>query len=1553
MTTPDLTGPARDDVRPPEPVREHVPPDAARSIVRAVVRRAVSAPGDVALVEGGRSWTYAELERASAVVAARLRESGVGAESVVGLCLPRGGAMAVAMLGVSRAGGAWLALDPSYPVSRLGLMVGDAGCSVVVRGAGERAVVEGAAGDGVVVVELEDLDLAGEVDRSGLDAAAEDDLAYLVFTSGSTGRPKGVAVTHGQLATHLTQLVGAFGLTAGERVLVFGSFSFDVSTEQLFAPLTVGGAAVIRPDGLLGTEELLAFLAEHGVGVFNPPTGVWRQMAAALADGAAVPPALGIRLTVVGGDAMPAAETGRWGRAVGGRIINAYGPTEAVITATAHEITGADGAGAEPSGVVPLGRPLPGRTVHVLDGALRPVAAGSVGELFIGGAGVARGYAGRGGLTAERFVPDPFSSVPGARLYRSGDLVRSGAAGVLEFQGRADEQVKVRGFRMELGEIEAVLRAAPGITDSVVTALAPPAGGEPRLVGYVVARAGTTCDPETVRAWTAQRLPAHMVPAAVMALDALPLSPNGKVDRDRLPEPQGERAASEPEFTAPRNRAEEVLAEVWSDVLGVDRVGIDDNYFALGGDSILAIRMLARARKAGVVAEFQDLVEHQTIRALAEIASQAVIGSADARHSGGTTDALSPIQRWFHELDLRTPAHWNMGLLLAVRRRVLPEELSAALDAVADAHEALRTRFVDGDPVRAVADTADVPLEHTDLSSVPADEVEQRLRDLSGKLHTGLDPARGPLLRAHLADLGPQAPQRLVLAAHHLVMDAVSWRIVLEDLEAALDAVREGRKAVVQPEGTTHRQWTAELRRRALDPRVLDRVRAELGELTALAARPGQWETGPAPGTEGGAHRAGRGLSAEETTRIQQALVHRLGGSLEEGLLTATARARARVDGLSTVVMQLESHGRADLRPDLDLSRTVGWFTALAPFPVAVGDQGPLGTLWEVRARLRELVHRGLDSDVVRYLSGDAELAGKFAALPAPHLTFNHLGRVSSASDPEATLELLGPGSGPVRDPRGTRPAAVVVESLVTDGCLTVEVEHTGQAAADALVDALLDELRALAAEPEVPALASGLRQGTAPVTAVRACARSWGDLTAVWPLTQTQEGMFFRSLAEDGAAGSGVYVEQLVCVLDGDLDQDAFVRAWQAAVDRHGVLRGGCVWRDVPRPLFVVPAVRELPVTRLDFTDAEDADARLDAFVSQDRKEGFDLSSGPLVRLAVARLAPGRWAFVWTNHHVLFDGWSLPILLGEVLDHYVSQVEGRARNLPTAPDFGAFARWIARQDPDASQEFWTRNLAGFAAAPIAPQPNGPARHRDHLAQVSAGETTRLQETAQRLGVTLGGLVHTAWAVTLAVETDTEDVAFGSVGSGRPAELDDVERMVGMFINTVPLRIRLPAALPVGTCCKEVQHSLRQAQEHIHTPLARIARWSGRASSSELFDTSVIVSNFPVADLVTGLPGLSVARAATLEQTELPVTLSVASEGDRLAIALNHDAVRVSPERAADLVDLFRRALTALADDTATVGEVCAGLREHRRDERAASRARRAARLTPTTRRPG
>ncbi|EST33059.1 hypothetical protein N566_19670 [Streptomycetaceae bacterium MP113-05] len=1541
-------------------VRMH---DDAPLVHRSVLAHARRTPDGVALVDGESSWSYAELERASGVLAVRLRQLGVGPEAVVGLCLPRGARMGVAMLAVLRAGGAWLALDPAYPAERLRTMTADSGCTVLLTGSDLPDALRGMREDDEsapvpAAVDVESLDLRGrEVpsgeEPSGLDVALGGDLAYLVFTSGSTGRPKPVAVPHAQLAASTAARAAFYGAEV-PRFLLLSSLSFDSAYAGVFWTLTLGGTLVLPSDEQGKDADALAELVDIHQVTHTLTVPSFHRALLSRPGG----PGATLRTVVVAGEACTPDLVREHRRVLPGCVLaNEYGPSETTVWATGHLVEG------EASAAVPIGRPVAGARVFVLDGGLRPVGVGVVGELFVGGVGVARGYAGRGGLTAERFVPDAWSGVVGGRLYRTGDVVRFGVGGVLEFCGRVDEQVKVRGFRVELGEVEAVVRSVAGVADAVVSAVAG-VGGELRLVAYVVVRGGVVVEGESVRSWVGERLPVHMVPAVVVELDALPLSANGKVDRRALPVPSFE--GSVEGFVAPRDEVERRLAQVWADVLGLERVGVEDDYLELGGDSIQSIQVVALARRAGIRISPRQLFEHPTI---ARLAPHAVTGGVGpTRAPGDTTDVLSPIQAWFQELAVPEPSHWNMGTLLTVRAPLAEAELRTALAAVATTHESLRTRFVAGEDgaVRAVVDAAaEVPLTWADLSTVAVEERAAALRGLADTAHRSLDVARGPVFRALLADQGASGRQQLVLVAHHLVVDAVSWRIVLEDLDLALSAAREGRDPALQPEGTTHRQWTAELRRRAIDPQVTDRVAAELSRLAAPSGPSGSSVDERAAGVEGAACRADRSFTTAQTEALQEALVTRLGGTMEEGLLTAAARAHARCTGRERIVVELESHGREQVQPDIDLSRTVGWFTTLAPLPVDTTGENPLATLWDVRSRLQGTVHRGLDHGVVRHLAEAPVRGDAPGPPPSPDLNVNHLGRIASAAAPGALLELAAPSFGCVRDPRAPRPVAVLVESMVADGRLALEVEHTDQAAADALADAVVEELHVLTAQRGAPVVAAGLRRGTATPETVLRWAERWGRLAAVWPLTPMQEGMLFRTLAGDGpdpreGDGSGVYVEQLTCVLEGNLDTGRFAASWQAAVDRHPALRGIAVWEDVASPVLVVPAALDLPVTVLDLRSPADADApahpagestdmaerRLADFVERDRRTGFDLRHGPLVRLALARIATDRWAFVWTHHHVLLDGWSLPLLLEDVLAGYGARMEGRPHHLPPAPDFGEFARRQADADPSVAKDFWTGRLGGARSTLLVPQPSeAAARHRDHVETWPEGDTVRLRENARRLGVTLAVLVHAAWGLVLAAETDQDDVVFGSVGSGRPGDLDGADRTVGMFINTVPLRLRLATGLPARDWLGDVKRLLDDCGRHIHTPLARIAQWSGRSSASDLFDSAVIVANFPFAGLGDALPGLRLVRVEAHEQTEMPVTLSTAVEDGRLAIAVNHDTERVGGDRAAALGRRLSAALHALADGEATVGEITERLRSHARQDRAAGRRNRASRL--------
>ncbi|MEW5927747.1 MAG: non-ribosomal peptide synthase/polyketide synthase [Gemmatimonadota bacterium] len=754
--------------------------------------QAARTPDAVALASGEESLTYAELERAANRVAHALAARGVGPDVRVGICLERGVPAIVAILGVLKAGGAYVPLDPAHPEERLRGLLRDAGARVLLT---RESLAGRAAGYGGAVLRL-------DADRDEIDAAPDGapesgvepgNLAYVIYTSGSTGTPKGVLVEHRQLVNYVQAVADRIGLREPLRYALASTLTADLGNTVLFPPLFTGGTLHVLPEEAVASSgTFAAYLERHGIDVLK----IVPSHLAALASGTGGARGLPGHTLVLGGEASRA----EWvrelkARAPGLEVVNHYGPTETTVGVLTHRASGGAAAG-----TVPLGRPLGNTRVYVLDGAGEPVPPGVYGELYVGGAQVGRGYLGRAELTAERFLPDPFGGGAGARLYRTGDRVRWLAGGEMEFQGRIDEQVKVRGFRVEPGEVEAALLDAPSVREAAVLARED-APGERRLVAYVVA--GEDASAAGLRAHLARRLPGYMVPGVVVLLDALPLTPNGKLDRRALPAPE---RSGEAAYVAPRTPAEEVLAGIWAEVLHAERVGTEDNFFELGGHSLLATRLVSRVRQSfGVELPLRALFEAPTVAGLA-----ARIGLLQAGGEGvqapplvrvardGRPLPLSFAQRrlWFIDQLQPGSAAYNVPFALRLRGRFDPAVLERSLGELARRHETLRTVFAvaDGEPGQVVRDAAPVALPVADLRGLPADGREAEVRRLAAEeAARPFDLAAGPLLRVAAIRLD-EAEWGVLFTLHHIVSDGWSRGVLVRELSELYGALSAGRE---------------------------------------------------------------------------------------------------------------------------------------------------------------------------------------------------------------------------------------------------------------------------------------------------------------------------------------------------------------------------------------------------------------------------------------------------------------------------------------------------------------------------------------------------------------------------------------------------------------------------------------------------------------------------------------------------------------------------------------------------------------------------------------
>ncbi|QRQ85280.1 non-ribosomal peptide synthetase [Cupriavidus oxalaticus] len=1480
---------------------------AVHAQVAAHARRTPAAP---AVLYGDDILTHGELERQANRLAHRLAAQGIGAECRVGVALSRSPRMLVALLAVLKAGACFVPFDPAYPARRLLDMQEDAAPQLLLT---ERALRDAfPAMPGLPVLVADDGNDAGWPDHDPGVLIHPGQLAYVIYTSGSTGRPKGVAVAHGPLAMHVVATAACYDITAASRELHFLSFSFDGAHERWMVPLASGASIVLRDDTLWSVEQTYAALRRHAVTHAGFPPRYLHQLAA-WAESQGNPPPLW--LYSFGGEAMPRAGVERLTQALRPQhIINGYGPTETVVTPLVWKAA-ADQAAAQVTGAyAPIGRPVGTRSAHVLDSRLEPVPVGVPGELYLGGEGLARGYLGRAGMTADRFVPDPFGA-PGARLYRTGDLVRWRPDGCIEYLGRQDHQVKIRGFRIELGEIEAHLLAQPGVRQAVVLPHETPAGT--RLVGYVAAPA--TVQAEALRSALAAALPDYMVPAALLRLDSLPVTPNGKLDRRALPEPQWQAEAA---YAAPVSAPERMLAAVWADVLGTAQVGLHDNFFALGGDSILSLQIVARARLQGWRLTPRQVFEHQTVAALARVAQRVAVADEEAANDTAEHGAapLTPVQRAFLGQPLAAAARnrFNQSVLLQSQSAIDTAALRAALADVAAHHAALRLRFShteDGWQQQAGAEAADAFV-LTTADARGAAAITAACDAEQGKL----DIEHGPLLRAlqlRVAD----GSERLFLVCHHLAVDGVSWRIVLEDLQAAYAARLAGQAPVLAPVGASYAAWSRTLAGPArtvfAGESAYWQAVAE-GDLTLAGDVFDASEPRP-----DGACTASFALDAATT----DALLRRAHAAYRTGvndlLLAAFARALCAFTGRDEIRIHVEGHGREAeaAGTELDLSRTVGWFTSIWPVRLATVDD--LGdTIAGVKEALRAVPRQGLGYGVL----------GTAAA--APQVLFNYLGQFDGSLRAEAggwQVAAEDTGSGVSADI--PLPAPLAFDGRVRHGCLQFRCTYRGGQFREATIDALLariaqalrDVVAHCVAQPatrltpsDVPA--SGLSQAQLDALALPA-----EEIEDIWRPTPMQRGMVRHGARHPG---SPAYMVQVQATMDG-LDVERMVAAWQAAMQRHPVLRARVAWLQAPdgaEPLLVVPAQARLPVTRHDWRgrgsrpQSAAEDTAWQALCEAEFRQPFDLCRAPLMRLTLVRIADDAWRFLWTWHHLLLDGWSMSRLLGEVLRGYDGELPAQAAS--------SLRRYVAWQQAQPGADgHWKTRLAPLQQRPVRITRDIAAAQRgqhmgavEHVVHADALRT--LAAFASRQHVTVNTLVQAAWLLALRQATGARTVGMAVVGSGRSAELPGIEDITGLLASTLPLVQDLPGTLRVADWLPALQADNLALRETEHAPPAWLQSWAAGSDDTAQapFDTMLIYENYPVDSTLreTERGALRFSDVDNRGQMSYPVTAIVIPR-ETLTLRVEYDTAALDHATAQDLARqcmALLLALPALADAT-------------------------------------
>ncbi|CAM2005163.1 non-ribosomal peptide synthetase [Acanthopleuribacter pedis] len=1454
------------------------------------------------VADGGRPehavvWTYAHLNQAANRLAHALNARGVGQEQVVALALPRDPGMIVAILAVHKAGAAFLSLDLAAPLDYRADILNNGPVACILT----TANLAGSLPAGFPVFDVADVSSSScdNLPATPNPAAA----AYIISTSGSRGKPKNVVTDHAALAHHSTYPIETYRLTPDDRCLCFASFAYDAVLEEIFPALTAGATLVLRGEDLWRPSDFFAVCRAQQITIIgNLTTSYWQELVRYLENASAQEDrACRFRAVNVGGETMTPAWVAAWFRHAPphAALYNGYGPTEATIAATLHRVVPGDAARA----VVPIGRPLPGRFAVVLDAAGEPRAPGVPGELWLGGHGLARGYQRRPARTADAFRPDPFSGQAGARLYRTGDraayrLEPDGRL-TLDFLGRDDQQFKLRGFRIEGTAVAAALGRLPSVATAEVIL-----GSDeepPQLIAFVVPRQ-TPADPdpfrEALRAALAAALPPFMVPNRFLLLDALPTTVAGKRDHRALLALLAAEAPSNHETAViSQDPRFAVLHEIWCDLLQKERIDPHDNFFAAGGDSIMMLQVTTLAARRGIDITPSQMLANQTLAALGAVAG--LCGSVQPQRPAlpEVAPRLTPIQNWFFAQHFPEPKHYAMGLAVQIADDCDVGMLRRALFRVLQNHDVFQHRFTEAPTV------ASVPLDlaaHGD-TLFALHQGKETLATVARELAAAMDIGQPPLLRVRLF-ANDKGPDTLLLVAHHLIIDAVTLRLLLAEWAAVYRDIAAGRPPQLEATGDAFNHWSHHIATRAEDIGEPAQSTARRLVQAAPEHHPVEGLLGHHPGCSGDAQRLRCRFDGETTHVLLQDAPR-----INDRLLTALALALVPQGSAFNLLVDYEDHGRRGDESAPDVAATAGWFTNVFPLllPVAAGEgrQRRRDTLAAVRQSRRAVPNQGRDLG----------LNAPKLDLPKTPLLFNFLGVLDAALpapfialEVHHDLDLIGPNN--------PRAHLLEIDAVIVAGNLQVNwtyprgTDHN--TAIRDLSDRFQNQLRRLLNDTE-------LAGETAP---------------EILPTTPLQRGLLFETRRSENPEP---YFEQVCLALHDSVDTDLFRRAWSQVTNRHPALRAAFVADETGTFQQVIPPEVALPWREQRLP--ENTPGALEAALAADRQSGFAFDTAPLMRCTILHGAR-RW-FVWSSHHLVLDGWSGQQVLDEVGQSYRALQQNRAPNLPAAPSWSDYVAWINQPPGEAARRYWQNQLSGLAETTIAPaaEHDAPtagfesqgAGHGAATFALTGAETRALHDFARRAHIPLNTLVQAAWALVNAAYTG-DRVCFGVTLSGRRAPLRDIDRIVGTLIQSVPACFDIPGEGDLVAWLQSLPAQQDQRETFGNVPLATLKSWAGVAPGKPLFESLLVFENYPVTNDLDDL-GFQADSLLLHEATHYPLTLVVAEQNSRLEARFLYHRDRYGHDAVVRLFDHWRDMLNAIIDTPERVPAALIGpaKREH------------------------
>lgn len=1419
-------------------------------------------PDRIAAVYEGEKLTYRELNEKANQVARSLRDHGVQKEDMVMMHTSRSLEMLIGIYGILKAGGAYVPVDTSYPEERKRYILKDCNPKAVLLNQDLGWEEE------IAILDLREEALYRQKSHNLSSDIAGENLMYVIYTSGTTGKPKGVMITHKNVMSLIKNETLGYEFGKEDKWLQFHSYCFDFSVWEIFGSTLTGGTLVIASkETVTDSYQLLDLLEKEKITILNQVPSSFYQLSGTEEERGGN---YALRYLIFGGEKLNPKRLEKWHeKHRETKIVNMYGITETTVHSTYQEI----GEKEIQMGVSTIGKGLSTLQIYIRSKSGRLCGVGMPGEICIAGEGVSRGYLNQEKLTKEKFIDNPYGE---GKLYQSGDLGRWQEDGSIEYLGRMDDQVKIRGFRIELGEIESVLRKQENIID-VAVIIRKDKSNENAICAYVVMKEKLKA--EQLKEKLRKELPEYMIPVYIKQLEKIPTTANGKLDKRNLPEIE---SVSTVEYQEPRTLEEIAVSESFMEVLGVARAGAYDNFFELGGDSIKAIRIVSKMRGKGYSISVKDVMKERVVERIAKQAKTESKEKYVQTEIRGEVKETPILHDFLHEWKLRHPEHYNQDYMVK-SKKFEKEAIKKALEEVVKHHDMLRAVYQNGKiRIRAIGEGRLYDYKEYDMREKEGEELEKEALEVCNEIQRSMNLEEGPLVKAGL--IKAKEEEHLFLCIHHMVIDGVSWRILLEDLKTGYEQYQKNGRIQLEKKTASYKEWSEMLREYSRSSE-LEKEETYWKKIEKKARDCERMEE-KKPGTDAGYGSLEIGLGKEATQDLLYRAGKAYGTEINDILMASLGLAMKESVGKGEVVVELEGHGRESIHKEVEIDRTIGWFTSMYPVIIEAGDSIE-ETVIEVKEMLRRIPNKGMGYGVLRL----AEKVGKVGA----EIRYNYLGEydIEGGEKKGEEFEVSELKRGNASGEGNENEVGISFDGIIERKELRIRITYDRarhdreliEKIGNTYIEKLKEVIRHCTQKKEIIRTASDLGISDISHRMFQKIVNQYGTekIDEMYPLTPMQEGMLFHRLLDEDSTS---YFIQQTILLKEYIDIEKVKVVLNILTKQHDVLRTSITYGYTDRPYQLLIKGKEIELICQDLRGDLSQDKNIEKIQEEDIMRGFDLEKDSLVRVTLVRLSEDETLMIWSFHHIIMDGWCVPIVLTNFMDYYQRLMKGVEkeeiekevikRKSKLAP-YKDYISWIYKQNEKKAIEYWEAYLKDYSlVADIIPLGNMDKIYKSQVKQLQYKIEDDLYNKIQRLSmsnqVTINTIFEVAWGILLQQYNDCDDVVFGKVVSGRNVKIEGIEEIVGLFINTIPVRMQIDDLVSIEKSLREMQNNAIESIEYDFCSLPKIQAKTNVGNN--LIKTLLIFENYYIDEKFNLLED-TFKFTSNREQTNYNITLYV------------------------------------------------------------------------------